>query len=535
MELIELGATAQRALELLDDAGMSEGGIHDYTHTGFGGILRHFHRKGILYVTEEMLDTFLLEQRACLNQGKISQWKWNLLRRSCELLKQCAAADSIDLPSMRPWNPAWNRPEQSIQHDTPTAKQFADPGNIFALVWAANRQMEQLGLTESTVRHYREEGLSVLLKRHYDSGIEHYSDELVSQAIGERCLQYEQGLVGRTSYQNLRKAAAMIREFRQTGKITLGRLPDWGQRELAPHFRVTLGKFCAHITERGNLAETSIGAVKSVAHIFLLELEDYGVASIETASVMDIVACATKMLGRYSGGLQSALFGIRTFLRFSYETGITPDDFSQALPEFVCPRKVFHEGFAKDELELLLAQPDTSAAVGKRDYAMMVLALQSGLRACDIIRLTFDCIDWRAREIRVVQHKTGQPLTIPLVAESGNAIADYILNGRPQSSLPQIFLCHTGAVRPLKSGSASGIVSRYMKGAGILSDHRGFHSFRRTFATKLLQKEVPLELITQMLGQASMDSAKPYLSIDEQGLKQCALPLLHREDMRAEV
>lgn len=56
MELIELDATAQRALELLTNAGMSDGSIYDYTHTGFGSILRHFHTKGILYATAEMLD-----------------------------------------------------------------------------------------------------------------------------------------------------------------------------------------------------------------------------------------------------------------------------------------------------------------------------------------------------------------------------------------------------------------------------------------------------------------------------------------------
>ena len=49
MELIELDATAQRALELLTNAGMSDGSIYDYTHTGFGSILRHFHTKSILY------------------------------------------------------------------------------------------------------------------------------------------------------------------------------------------------------------------------------------------------------------------------------------------------------------------------------------------------------------------------------------------------------------------------------------------------------------------------------------------------------
>lgn len=533
MELIELDATVQRALELLSNAGMSDRSMHDYTHTGFGGILRYFHRKGILYASAEMLDIFLLEQRTLLEENSISNWKWSLIRRSTELLKQCAAKDSVELPNLRPWNPIWNRPEQSIQHDTPTTKQFAEPGNIFALAWAVNKQMGELGLSESTIRHYRDEGLSVILKKHYDSGTECYSDDLVSQVTEEWRIQYEQGIIKRTAYQNLRKAASMLRELHQTGKITLEKLPDWGRRELIPKHKELLNKFSMYAAEKGNLGENSICAVKSVAHIFLLKLEDHGVMFIETASAMDIVTSATDMLKRYSGGLRSALYGIRVFLRFLWETDITSNDLSKALPEFASPRKNFHEGFASDELEDLLMQPDTSTAVGKRDYAMMVLALQSGLRACDIIGLTFDNIDWRAREIRIVQHKTGQALTIPLEPETGNAIADYLLNGRPKSSFPQLFLCHTGALRPLKSRSASGIVSRHMKEAGMPSDHRGFHSLRRTFATKLLQSEVPLELIQQMLGQTSMDSAKPYLSIDEQGLKQCALPLVSREEERA--
>lgn len=481
----------------------------------------------------ELIDMSATSQRALLDQGDISPWKWGLVRRSCELLKQCAATDSMDLPSLRPWDPVWNRPEQIIQHDTPTTKQFADPENIYVLVWMVNKRMGQLGLSESTVRHYTEEGLAVILKKHYDSGTESYSGKLISQLTEERRLQYEQGAVGRTTYQNLRKAAAMLQELHQTGKITLERIPDWGRRELIPQHKAILNQFSAYATTQSNWAESSVSTVTSVAHVFLVELEGHGITSIETVTTMDIVTCAAKMLGRYTGGMKSALFGIRTFLRFLYEAGITADHFCKALPEFVCPRKNFHEGFAGDELENLLAQPDITSAVGKRDYAMMVLAVQSGLRSCDIIRLTFDSINWRTREIRVVQHKTGQPIMIPLEPETGNAIADYLLNGRPKSSLPQIFLCHTGAVRALKSRSGSAIVSRYMKKAGILSEHRGFHSFRRTFATNLLQNEVPIELIQQMLGQTHIDSAKPYLSVDEQGLKQCALPLLSSGKARA--
>ena len=379
MELIELDATAQRALELLTNAGMSDGSIYDYTHTGFGSILRHFHTKGILYATAEMLDNFLLEQRVLLDQGDISQWKWGLVRRSCELLKQCAAMNSIDLPDLQPWDPVWNRPKQIIQHDAPTAKQFAESENIYVLVWMVNKRMEQLGLSENTVRHYTEEGLAAILKKHYDSGTESYSDKLISQLTEERRLQYEQGEVGRTTYQNLRKAAAMLQEFRLTGKITLERIPNWGRREVIPQHKAILDKFSAHVTTQSNWAESSVSTVTSVARVFLLELEDHGIVSIETVAMMDIATCVTRMLGRYTGGMRSALFGIRTFLRFLYEAEITADNFCKTLPEFVCPRKNFREGFSDDELKRLLSQPDTTSAVGKRDYAMMVLAAQSGL------------------------------------------------------------------------------------------------------------------------------------------------------------
>lgn len=162
MELIELNATAQRALELLANAGMSDGGIYDYTHTGFGGILRYFHKKGILYATPETLNDFLLEQRILLDRGDISQWKWRLIRRSCELLKYCAVEESVDMPPLLPWLPTLHRSRQSIEKSIPTAEQFADPENIFVLVWKTNRSMVELGLADATVRHYREEGLYLL-------------------------------------------------------------------------------------------------------------------------------------------------------------------------------------------------------------------------------------------------------------------------------------------------------------------------------------------------------------------------------------
>ena len=522
METIDLVATATQILELLSDQGISGKSLHAYTHTGIGCVIRHFQAKGILCAAPEMLDAFLLEQREFFDQGAFSVWKWRLLRRGCELLKHCAEKGSVDLPPLSPWMPALRRPRQSIWKDTPTPEQLADLDNIYALVWRTNSAMLELGLTDATVGHYRNEGLAIILNRHYESGTDRFSGEILDQIVAEKRIQYEYGQIGRGSYQNLRKAAYWIQEMHQTGHITLAKVPNWGQRELVEPFNSLLREFCTHTKQSESMAETTRNVARSAIRRFLFEMEDHGFRSLADFTLINVNGCVTSFAAHYAGGLGSAIFSVRLFLRFLFERNLTITDLSQSLPELMATRKMFHEGFTEDELEYLLEHPDRTTAIGKRDYAMMVLAAQSGLRACDVVRLELGSIDWRAREIRLVQHKTGEPLSLPLEAESGNAIADYILNGRPDSALPNIFLCHTGVIRPLDARSASGVVSKHMKLAGIPAKRRAFHALRRTFGTRLLQNEVSFELIQQLLGHRDMDSMKLYLSIDEQGLKQCA-------------
>ena len=527
--MIELSTTVTRALELLSAQGMSDKGLHAYTHTGFGCIVRTFQAKGLSHVTPTMLDEFLLEQFELFGQGKFSPWKWRLVRRSCELLKYCAVEDSVDMPPLLPWSPTLHRSRQSIEKSTPTAEQFADPENIFALVWKTNRSMVELGLADATVRHYREEGLAVILKRHYEVPTEHFSEGLLNRIMTEKRTQYEQGRTARASYQNLRKAAHWLREMHLTGSITLGKIPNWGQREPIEPLRILLDEFCADAEH--TMAETLLKVARSAVRCFLFEMENHDFNTLADFSQVNVNRCVTSFASHYAGGLGSAISCVRLFLRFLYERSLTATDLSLSLPELVAARKMFHEGFTEDELDRLLAHPDRDTAIGKRDYAMMVLAAQSGLRACDVVRLELGSIDWRTREIRLTQHKTSEPLSLPLEPESGNAIADYILDGRPDTAISNIFLCHTGVIRPLDARSASAVISRHMKQTEVPAKRRAFHALRRTFGTRLLQNEVSFELIQQLLGHRDMDSMKPYLSIDEQGLKLCALPLFFRGEV----
>ncbi len=384
--------------------------------------------------------------------------------------------------------------------------------------------MSEIGLSQATVRHYTDDGLSMILNRHYDIGTDRFSEEILDQIVIARRFQYEKGQISRVSYQNLRKSAHWLREMYLTGSITHGKIPNWGLREPVAAFKALLLDFCAEA--KTSMAGTTLKVARSAIRRFLFEMEDHGFRSLADFTQINVNGCVTSFAAHYAGGLGSAISSVRLFLRFLFERNLTITDLSQSLPELMATRKMFHEGFTGNELGQLLEHPDRMTAIGKRDYAMMVLAAQSGLRACDVVRLELGSIDWRTREIRLVQHKTGEPLSLPLEAESGNAIADYILNGRPDSVLPNIFLCHTGVIRPLDARSASGVVSKHMKLAGIPAKRRAFHALRRTFGTRLLLNEVSFELIQQLLGHRDMDSMKLYLSIDEQGLKQCALPLL---------
>ena len=99
---------------------------------------------------------------------------------------------------------------------------------------------------------------------------------------------------------------------------------------------------------------------------------------------------------------------------------------------------------SSDEIARILNAPDRSKPAGKRDFAMLILGATTGLRACDVASIMLDDIDWRKGELRIVQRKTSVGLSHPLTEGVGNAVRDYILNGRPESGCREIFLSPDG-------------------------------------------------------------------------------------------
>ena len=134
---------------------------------------------------------------------------------------------------------------------------------------------------------------------------------------------------------------------------------------------------------------------------------------------------------------------------------------------------------------------------------MVLLAVSTGLRCCDIVALRLDEIDWRRDEIGLVQAKTSMPLALPLSALAGNAVAEWILHGRPDCDAPEVFVRLNAPFVKLENSTGSTLMRRRLSRAGIdhvAHDGKSFHALRRTAGTRLIESGAGLPLAAQIPG-----------------------------------
>ena len=182
--------------------------------------------------------------------------------------------------------------------------------------------------------------------------------------------------------------------------------------------------------------------------------------------------------------------------------------------------------YSQDDINNAVEGIDTSTPEGLRNYAIMLLAFDTGLRSVDIRKLCLGDINWKKGVVLIRQSKTDEPLTLPLSGKVMNAIADYILKARPECTYDEVFLTVKGPVKPLdkRHYAFTTISDRYFIEASVEKiPGRGFHSLRRSFATELSEAGVPLETISQLLGHRSINEDKPYLSYNREQVAFCAM------------
>ena len=209
----------------------------------------------------------------------------------------------------------------------------------------------------------------------------------------------------------------------------------------------------------------------------------------------------------------------RGLLQYLCDEGAAPSGvWLAAWPERAPVRKVVE---VLDDSDVALADEARASATTPmelRDAAVIALGLTMGLRSCDVLGLKMSDISWARSKVAIVQKKTGAQLDLPLTVAAGNAVAAYICRGRPESPSPLVFVKHRAPYDGLtKCACREALVRTF--GPHVT----GFHILRRTFATSMLRAGAGRRGVSEALGHRTELSTRPYLSLDAERMRMCAL------------
>ena len=282
-------------------------------------------------------------------------------------------------------------------------------------------------------------------------------------------------------------------------------------------------KLIQHLTNLRR-SKTTIGDYRLYLSEFLHHLETEGIRQKEDITEKHIVSFVLA----HPTNKVNIVSALRVLFRFWKEEDLLDRDFTQFFGSFRVrhPERV-PSFFTKEEVMKIENSISRSSAVGKRNYAMTLLASRLGLRASDIANLKFDEIDWDNNMITLTMQKTQKIIQLPLLTEVGNAIVDYLRNGRPKSGLEQVFLSSrapfVGATKACVCAAINTIIIN--SGVDVHLKHHGPHSLRHSLASAMLREETTLSVISESLGHRHTDTTMVYLKIDIPSLMKCALPV----------
>lgn len=285
---------------------------------------------------------------------------------------------------------------------------------------------------------------------------------------------------------------------------------------------VLLSGYAAYLRQERRLAASTTAAYVLRARRFLA---GYGHgADLSRLDAGDVTRAVLREAGELSvGSAQFFVVALRSFLRYGFMTGLVGADLSAAsLPVTGRRRSTLPQGISSSAARALLRACDRRTAVGRRDYAVILLLMRLGLRACEVAVLRLEDIDWRAGQITI--HGKGQRVDVlPLPVEVGEAIAAYLRHARPTGTgLREVFVRSLAPRAPLTREAIGCLVRRASIRAGLTPF--GSHRLRHALACDMVRAGVPLHQIGQVLRHADATSTSIYARVDTAALRTVARP-----------
>lgn len=388
------------------------------------------------------------------------------------------------------------------------------------------QELLRLGYTKGSMTFYRRRWEQVLLFAK-ERGEDYYSEELGIDFV-ERYFQISKKDFDKTLSQ---KDTQELRVIRMIGDFQLHQsilrryykhhelLTDSYYKGISDDFK----RYC----EQRDYSRVTVDHYVKLSERFMDFLVSQEVQTCKDITISVINSYIRTLAGYTYKTVEQNICSIRSFLRYLQEQEILNEDLASKTPMVQARRQTrIPSVWTKEELDALIGAIDRGNPKGKRDYAIILLACVLGLRVTDIKNLTFKCFHWEEKKLVFTQSKTKESVTLPIPAEVGWAVIDYLKYGRPKVDSPIVFIRHMAPFLPFaEEDHLHQLIRDYMRIAHLptLKKHRGMHSLRHTAASRMLEKDTPLSVISDILGHADSDSTAIYLKVNLQKLKKCGL------------
>lgn len=379
-------------------------------------------------------------------------------------------------------------------------------------------QMRDYRALESTVNQYYRGYCKPIIRYCIERNDGYYSKLLLQEYLSKLNKKLQKGLVRERYFRSIRRSINLLISFAETG------ITDFSVQCDTKKYKPieSNSKLIDAILDETNYKERFKYRLNCCMRHFFCFIESLGldVAELSDGVCLEFLHAASKT---NQGSMDYIIMALRLITNYfrKHEIADIKADFSVFRMKYAPQRLI--EPYTKDEISRILKAVDITTELGKRDKAILLLAFDTGLRAIDISKLKLQNIDWKNAEIHIIQSKTEEPLSLPLHASVMNTVADYILEARKNCQKEELFLSSFSPYNPLSGANAMDcIIEKYCRLANIeKKPYRSFHSLRRAFATELSIAEVPLPIVSQMLGHTSIDSDRPYLMYNETQTTMC--------------
>jgi integrase/recombinase XerD len=285
-----------------------------------------------------------------------------------------------------------------------------------------------------------------------------------------------------------------------------------------------LGRYHHHLVAQRGLAELTVEGYEQVASRFLASWKQPDSLRLDTLTAADVVRWVSlDTNGLKASSVKAVATGLRSLLRFLYVEAETARPLAEAVPAGPVRRdSALPAALPPSDVQRLLRSCDRRRAMGRRDYAILMLLARLGLRSGEVAGLELDDIDWRNGEI-LIRGRGGRQEPLPLPTDVGEALVGYLRRGRPSTESRRVFVRVCAPHHELHRSSIGSLVARRCERAGL--PRVGPHRLRHTVATELLRHGASLSDIGQVLRHRSgAETTAIYAKVDHSALQTLAQP-----------